>query len=291
MTQPASSYQSLFSIPPVRPALRPIEIKTAGELIAERLVTAIALGEFVPGQRLPSERELAAMLGVSRATVREATQRLAALGYVSIRRGRNGGTYVQKGWGPQSAEMVRRTLLPDWERLEMLLDFRALIERQVARTAAERRKPADVRAIQAALAAYEAAGNDREASGNADRAFHLSIARATQNPYLEELSLQTRGAVSLGFGAEPYSPQVRRRALHQHPRLAEAVIEGRAELAATLAQEHFSLTESMIRDLAARIREDYDATEASRNQSDEGNNSPSRMVRKGNDPVHEKQGE
>lgn len=58
--------------------LTPMAIRTAGERIAERFVTAIALGEFVSGQRLPTERELAAMLEVSRTTVREAIQRLQA---------------------------------------------------------------------------------------------------------------------------------------------------------------------------------------------------------------------
>src|SRR5262249_56398004 len=71
--------------------LAPITLRTAGERIAERLVTAIALGEFVPGQRLPAERDLAAMLEVSRTTVREALQRLQAAGYVTARRGRGGG--------------------------------------------------------------------------------------------------------------------------------------------------------------------------------------------------------
>ncbi|HET7247701.1 MAG TPA: winged helix-turn-helix domain-containing protein, partial [Streptosporangiaceae bacterium] len=74
--------------------LAPITLQTAGERIAERFVTAIALGEFVPGQRLPPERELAAMLEVSRTTVREALQRLQAAGYVTARRGRGGGTFV-----------------------------------------------------------------------------------------------------------------------------------------------------------------------------------------------------
>ncbi|MGI9049397.1 MAG: FadR/GntR family transcriptional regulator [Rubrobacteraceae bacterium] len=263
------SGERTFSVPPVSSALRPIEIRTAGERIAERLVTAIALGEFVPGQRLPPERELATMLGVSRATVREATQRLAAADYVSIRRGRNGGTYVRTSWGPRSAEMVRRTLLPDWDRLELLMDFRALIERQIARTAAERRTPEDVLAIRKALAAYADAGDDRGASSAADEALHLTIARATQNPYLEELSLQTRRQVSLGFGAEPYSPRVRGRALHQHPQLAEAVIKGNSEEAATLAQEHFSLTESMVRELVMRIRADDDAAGTSTGQGGE----------------------
>src|SRR6266571_8591495 len=73
--------------------LTPMPMRTAGERVAERFVTAIALGEFVSGQRLPTERELAALLAVSRTTVREAIQRLQASGYVRTRRGRGGGTF------------------------------------------------------------------------------------------------------------------------------------------------------------------------------------------------------
>ena len=54
------------------------------------------MGAFVPGQRLPSERELAASLDVSRTTVREAISRLAATGFVEVRRGRNGGAFVHR---------------------------------------------------------------------------------------------------------------------------------------------------------------------------------------------------
>lgn len=64
----------------------------------------------MPGQRLPTERELAAMLSVSRATVGEAFARLAESGYVTVRRGRSGGTFVEAGWGPESAEAIRWTL-------------------------------------------------------------------------------------------------------------------------------------------------------------------------------------
>ncbi len=63
--------------------LAPMTIRTAGQRIAERIVTAIALGEFVPDQRLPTERELASLLEVSRSTVHEALQRLQASGYVA----------------------------------------------------------------------------------------------------------------------------------------------------------------------------------------------------------------
>jgi len=233
--------------------LAPVTIRTTGEVIAERFVTAITLGQFVPGQRLPAERELAGMLNVSRATVREAIARLAESGYVTVRRGRAGGTFVAAGWGPDAEEMIRRTLNPEWQELELLLDFRQLVEQQIARTAAIRREDSDILAIRRALSDYEHAGDDRDSSHLADLALHRAIAAATQNPHLRELSLSIRHDISFGFEAEPYSPEVRRRALHQHPELAQAVIDGNPEWAAELAAEHFSLTESMLRELHARV--------------------------------------
>src|SRR6201994_77223 len=130
MTEPAAHGADFGAL------LVPVPMRTAGERIAERLVTAIALGEFEPGQRLPSERDLAATLEVSRTTVREALQRLHAAGYVTTRRGRGGGTFVLASPTPgtESDEMIRRTLLPAWEELSEVLDFRQLIEQQIART-------------------------------------------------------------------------------------------------------------------------------------------------------------
>ena len=232
--------------------LSPLRLQNASEQIAERLVTAIALGEFVPGQRLPSERELASTLGVSRTTVREAIQRLAALGYVEVRRGRRGGAYVQTSWGPQAREMVERTLLPGWDRFERLFDFRRLVEPLIARTAAERRSGQDIERIDAALHAYLTAA-DREASRAADQAVHEAVAGATQNPYLANLSSLIRSEISLGFGAEPYSPAIRAKAVKDHVKLAGAIAAGDQAAAARVAGTHFQLTESTVRELMARI--------------------------------------
>ncbi len=236
----------------VESLLEPLQLRNAGEQIADRLVMAIALGVYVAGQRLPVERELAAMLGVSRSTIREALQRLAAGGYVEVRRGRTGGAYVLSGWQPQSAEMIRRTLVPVWTRLEGVLDFRQLVEQLIARVAAERCGDDDAADIRKALVEYQSAGEDREASRAADERLHRAIAQATHNPYLVTLSAQLRTQVSFGLGAEPYSFAVRRQALRQHDALAQAVLAGRAARAGTLAAEHFSLTESALRDLVNR---------------------------------------
>lgn len=232
--------------------LEPVRLRSAGEHVADRLVTAIALGEFVPGQRLPSERELSSTLGVGRTTVREAMQRLAALGYVEVRRGRSGGAFVKTSWGPQAREMVRRTLLPGWERFERLFDFRQLVEPLIARTAAERRSSGDVERIDAALSAYLDAP-DREASRAADQSLHEAVAGATRNPYLANLSSLIRSEISLGFGAEPYSAEIRARAVKDHTKLARAVAAGDAAAAARVAGTHFRLTESTVRELMTRI--------------------------------------
>jgi GntR family transcriptional regulator, transcriptional repressor for pyruvate dehydrogenase complex len=149
--------------------------------------------------------------------------------------------------------MIRRTLLPAWDELSEILDFRQLVEQQIARTAAERRDDHDIEVIRAAVAAYEQAP-DREASRLADAAMHSAISQAAHNGRLTSLSLRIRREVSFGFDAEPYSPEARRRAMHQHPELAQAVIDGDPDTAARVAAQHFSLTEDLLKELHARIR-------------------------------------
>src|SRR5262249_7185144 len=105
----------------------------------------------------------------------------------------------------------------------------------------------------AAVGDYLDAGSDREASRAADGAVHAAVARATGNPYLMALSREIRAQVSLGFGAEPYSQAIRARAIEQHGQLAPALAERRAEDAATIAREHFLLTESALRELRGRV--------------------------------------
>ena len=233
----------------------PLRLRSAGELIAERVVTAIAMGVFVPGQRLPAERELATTLNVSRTTVREAISRLAATGYVEVRRGRNGGAFVTSEVGPEADEMIHRTLAPGWDRLDRLFDFRALIEPLIARTAAARRSESSIERIRAALEAYRSAGSDRAASGHADGELHRAVAAATGNPYLVDLSDRIRQAVSLGFRAEPYSLAIREQAILEHAALADAVIAGDPTRAADIAAGHFAITEERLRALLARASE------------------------------------
>jgi GntR family transcriptional repressor for pyruvate dehydrogenase complex len=235
----------------IGPLASRIVVRHIADDVVDRLVTAVALGVYVPSQQLPTERELASMLGVSRTSVREALKQLTDTGYLEVRRGRNGGYFVLADWGPMSAEHVRRHLVPNWDEFEKLFDARTLIEPLIARTAAERCLPSDAEAITAALRAYLEAA-DHDASRRADSSLHRSIAEAAHNPILVELSVDLRTRVSLNLGAEPYSDEVRHTAIQQHQALVSAVIGGRADEAAEIAAQHFTLSETLIRELVNR---------------------------------------
>jgi GntR family transcriptional repressor for pyruvate dehydrogenase complex len=226
--------------------------RRTGERIAERLLTALALGQYSPGQHLPSERQLASLLKVSRSSVRDGIGILKQQGYVEVRRGRNGGAFVTDK--PVHAETaIRRTLLPGWTRLAALLDFRSTVEAQVARIAAERRTEKEAAQIRRLADDYIAGGISRESSQRADHALHEAIAAATHNPFWRQLSIQLRYQVNQGLGTEPFSPALRRRGEEQHPHLAEAVAMGDSERAGRLAASHFDLNAAAVCDLLASV--------------------------------------
>jgi DNA-binding FadR family transcriptional regulator len=241
------------SIAEPSPVLRPVRLPTAAAEVADRLITAVAIGEYLPGERLPAERELAGILRVSRSTVREAIGRLLAVGIVDIRRGRQGGAYVRESWTGASAEAVRRTLLPRWAELEQLFDLRCLVEGMVARAAAQRRHADDLDRMREALAGFASAQSPHQEHA-ADIAFHQAVLRATQNPQIAELSRDLLTRVSLGFPIEPYDgePAVYRRALAEHTALCEAIAAGDVQRAGEIAQGHFTITNEALRKLLSR---------------------------------------
>lgn len=218
--------------------------RTASEQIADRILAAVAVGVLQPGVKLPTERELADILGVSRATIRQALARLSALGVLASRRGRGGGTFVEVfERSVESSRAVVRSLEPIHNDLESLFDYRSLVEQLIARTAAARRTPADMKAMRVALADYEAASGAAE-SRIADRALHASIAVAARNDHLGQLSKDLVSRVNLGFSTEPYSEALHDIALEQHAELVEAICVGDENRAALIAGAHFHQTTS-----------------------------------------------
>jgi DNA-binding FadR family transcriptional regulator len=116
--------------------LRPVREGNAFEETVERLLTVIKLGVVGPGERFPAERELAAQLGISRPTLREAIRELQQAGYVESRRGRSGGTFVTGAPPVPDQCELRRLAREDGDKLADALTFRLVIETGAAETLA-----------------------------------------------------------------------------------------------------------------------------------------------------------
>jgi GntR family transcriptional repressor for pyruvate dehydrogenase complex len=162
-------------------ALSPVPVRLAAS-VAARVEEMIVSGRLPPGRRLPSERRLAELLGVSRGSVREAITELEVKGLVTRRPG--SGTHTQAP--PHSlftGPIVSGVDLSDRETTE-LLDLREAVEPAVAARAAERASEADVNEIHGLATRFESAGADVGRRVELDAQFHHAIARATHNALL-----------------------------------------------------------------------------------------------------------
>lgn len=228
------------------PALAPVDRRSAADRVVDRVVTAIAVGAYSPGEQLPPERELAGLLEVSRPTLRAGLTRLVALGLLESRRGRSGGTFVTtRSWRDAAPEAARRTLETELPALRELFDFRCLVEGMIARAAATRCTPADATVLQELLAQFDRA-EGMAAARALDARLHGEVVRVARNPHLVSLSAQLTAAVTLGFGSEPYAEEYYAAASHQHRALVERVVAGDADGANRVATEHFRMTETVM---------------------------------------------
>ncbi len=210
--------------------------------VTDRLITAIAVGEYLPGRRLPAERDLAASLQVGRVTVRAALARLVENGLLETVRGRGGGSFVREQWSTTSGESVHRTLTARWEELVDTLEAVRLFHGTIARAAAENRTAADVDALRYCLEDYRHApsGND---SQKADERLHLAIGQAAHNKTLRTVLLQLESSISLAAPAHLWGmPEGMRamelRALADHELLVDAICNQDPSAAAEIGAEH-----------------------------------------------------
>ena len=164
-------------------ALSPSSRPPLADEVTAKLRSMVHSGEWSLHQRIPSETELIARLGVSRGTLREAVKALAHSGMLEVRRG--DGTYVR---ATSEISGAARRLYQDHTE-EHILEVRLGLDTQAARLAARNATADDVTALRALLAARDEAwvAGDYEAWARADWGFHERVAQASGNPLLHEL--------------------------------------------------------------------------------------------------------
>ena len=245
----------LTAVPdPATPALQPAaEFGTVvrdplPEQIAHRLVALISERRLRPGDRLPPERELAATMGVSRASLREALRALSLIGVTEMRQG--AGNYVAALDPGTLMRPLGLVLALSDAGFDELFEARKLVEPRLAWLAAERATDAEIaRLAECAEASAAGVGND-DAFMRADLELHGIIAAAARNAILARVVGSLAGLGVASRMATTHLAGMQEQVVHDHRRIAEAIAARDAEAAGAAMLAHLEDVER--RRLAAR---------------------------------------
>lgn len=221
------------------------------EQVVEQIRDRIRDCTLLPGQRLPTERDLGESFGVSRSVVREALKVLSATGWVETRQG--SGTFVSVDPAPALTRAFTLRAAPDDPSVLGLYEVREPLDALAARLAAERRTAEQATDLLACPreAAGAAATDDWVAFGVADDRFHDLLCEVAGNPYLTEVlgsvryllrdvaALVVRLSGSMSVAAD------------QHQRIADAVAAGDRDAAAAAMGEHVRYSADALRAVLA----------------------------------------
>jgi len=235
--------------------LEPIRPKKISEEIVNQIKQLISKGELKPGDRIPSERDLATMLGVSRPSVREAIMVLEAMGFVESRQG--GGTYV-KALTEASimnplAKLVEKR---DPELLRSLAEVRMGLESWSAYLAAQRATDSDIAEMRRLYKIMEKQAAKGGWSPDVDAEFHYAITSASHNSLqmhvldsIHSLFHATIQVALMEFYQQEGHVQL---LLTHHHDIMEAIAAHDVELASKKMMEHLAMVEEKMAQLLGK---------------------------------------
>lgn len=214
--------------------------------MASHIRDRIHVGEYAPGDRLPPQRELATLLGVSRVSVREGLKLLVEDGYLNVRRGSAGGAFVTEL--SQPAEAWRRRLRNQRSELDDLVEFRIAVECRVAHLAALRSSRSDLTKMRAAMRQMRAIADGtsgHHAFRLADAEFHSALGRAGRNGRLNRAVEDARSEMFIPYDMLSFD-EPRAVVLSDHQAIYEAVRDGVSTRAVSLMAEHIQRTRQQL---------------------------------------------
>ncbi|MDM8525736.1 FadR/GntR family transcriptional regulator [Desulfococcaceae bacterium HSG8] len=159
--------------------LKPIKPKRISDQVFDQLTELIARGELKPGDKLMPERELSAVLGVSRTTIRNAINKLVVLGFLDHKQGQ--GTFVRLPDVRDNNPLAIAMQTED-ATLEDLLEVRMGLECNAAALAARRAVEEDIHFLEKSLEEMKAEVASDRLGTEADVSFHMAVSYATKNP-------------------------------------------------------------------------------------------------------------
>ncbi len=228
---------------------KPIRPKKLSQEIVEQIKKLISLGDLGPGERIPSERELATVLGVSRPSVREAIMVLEALGFLESRQG--GGTYVRSLADVTMADPLANMVgCRDPRMLHALTEVRSGLESWSAYLAAKRAEDHEIKHLRELYTSMEKHAHKGNWDPEIDLQFHLTISAASHNTLqvhiLHTIQDLFQSTIMFALG-EFYSKEGYIELLLDHHReILEAIEDHDPEQARNCMQQHLTLVEEKV---------------------------------------------
>lgn len=221
------------------------------QIIVEKIEDLIRSKKIVAGQKLPTEKEMCEMFGVSRTALREALQMLSAKGLVSIRKG--SGIYVNEYSSETATDFISLYLETNFEPDAVLhvVQVRQLLEPQIARLAALHRTEEHLKLLQKKLDAFASLKKSNvKRLGQLDRQFHLLLAQATGNPLIPVITDPIfRLMPKIRTLVYAKIDQAESEALKFHQKIFDRVKDGDADGAYEMMKLHLEIAEQHSREI------------------------------------------
>ncbi|MDH5339698.1 MAG: FadR family transcriptional regulator [Rubrivivax sp.] len=220
---------------------RPLTTERLSDRLAALLIEQIQSGRWLPGDRLPTEAQLAASHGVSRSVVREAVHQVKSRGLLRARQG--SGVFVTPPLAHQPLAFDPG-VLKSMDAVLHVVELRRVLEGEIAALAAGRARRAQVAQLRRRLAAVDAATDAGRDGVAEDLAFHRAIAESTGNPqfthllaFLEQYLLE---AMRVTKGNEARRADFMQQVRDEHQAIVDGIAAGDASAARRAAIEHLT---------------------------------------------------
>lgn len=220
-----------------------VKVRTYEEVV-RRIQDEIMAGRLRGGDRLPGERRLCEMLGVSRPTLREALRVLETLEILEVpsRSGPDGGPMIRREPGEALYRLLRTQLALDHYSMRDLVETRYSVEIAAVAWAAQRATPEHLATLEAIVASMREPGITKLEYNELDTSFHASIAPAAGNALLGQLMLAIRSAIKdemlATFDRVEDWDETRDALTREHAELLEAMRRRDVDAAEAIVRHH-----------------------------------------------------
>jgi DNA-binding FadR family transcriptional regulator len=233
----------------IQPPVSRVKVPKAADLLANQLRAQILSGEWREGALLPSERELVAQAGLSRASIREGLRILELEGLIVIRPGRGGGSAVCRPSRESLERSVSLFIRGQRVRPQDLLQTREALETIVARMAAANRNETDLASLNDLHRQLFDAQGDHPRFLKVNLAWHLAVAKASHNEllagFINAISHEIFRFTALDvLGSE----QVQADTLRAHEAIMQAINSANPDAAARRMARHLQAYIDAVRD-------------------------------------------